>query len=281
MRTLMVHNDLTRIHNAAKISIAAFAFTLACNLTAAPFISDTPVAVATIPISDTSLPTEPTEVPSPTSTATPVPAQATEPPPSPAPPLQNDPLTNLVLTIPSEPTDLGLSPDPGLRVDYAHVPNAGIDPATGTVHLYYANDRGHPTLPDRMLHATAADGLIFGGGAPYDTFAFDSRNTLLPDGTWRRYVPPLNGNVIGSMSSIDGVQFTEDAGARYILHESDNGWMGVNTVFTNSLGDVVWIYLGDKAGRNNARVAYSTDGGDSFEFLNSNVIWGLRPWRGW
>ena len=250
---------ITPTHKIARISIAALAFSLSCNPTAAPVITDTPVATATIPASDTPTPTEPPEEPAPTSTASAVPAQATEPPATPAPLLQNDPLTNPAITIPSDPTDLGLSPDSGLRIDYAHVPNADIDPITGSIHLYYENEQRHPTLPRRRLHATAADGLTFGEGTPYDTFAFDSRNTLLPDGTWRRYVRPLDGDVIGSMSSTDGVHFIEDIGAPYILHESDHGWMGVNTVFTNSLDDVVWIYLGDKAGRNNARVAYSTE----------------------
>ena len=193
-------------------------------------------------------------------------------------PIPQEQLYNPEVTIDKSPTDLQFVPDKGVRVDFATLPNAGIDPKTGVVHLYYDPTRNNPNMPRGSMHATSKDGLKFTGGeilrgpVHNNRYPYDSRNTLLPDGNWRRYeIDPRRGYVV-SYYSTDGAHFTPEQGICYKLQEADRGWMGVYTVFKNPLGDLVYIYLGDKHGSNNARLAYSENKGKTFKFKKTNVF---------
>jgi hypothetical protein len=120
--------------------------------------------------------------------------------------------------------------------------------------------------------ATSEDGLTFGEGIPPTTYSYDSRNILLPDGTWRRYIFNDATDEVTSMSSTDGAHFTDDEGVRYTLQVDDKGTMGVFDVFTTPAGNVVMLYLGDLNGLNNLRRAVSTDGGWTFIFDRGDVL---------
>ena len=167
------------------------------------------------------------------------------------------------------PADLVFYADPGIRKQSAAIPEAGIDPS-GTVHLYYED----PTnSPPRALVATAADGLNFSGGTPMTNAnrAYDSRRTLMPDGTWRIYMYNQLTQMMTSSRSTDGVTFTQEAGARYVPSAADFGWIGIHDEYTEG-SRVIMNYLGDKSGLNNLRRAVSTDNGVTFTFDRENLL---------
>ncbi len=158
-------------------------------------------------------------------------------------------------------------PDPGLRIDNASNASVGIDPSTGTIYLYYL-DRA----ANRNKVATAEDGLNFGEGIVPTTYAFDSHNVLLPDGTWRRYSYDNRSGQMTSMSSTDGLHFTPDDGVRYAPQEDDKGTLGVYDFHVTASGTMVMVYLGDLPGLNNLRRAVSTDNGWTFTFDRADLL---------
>jgi len=159
---------------------------------------------------------------------------------------------------------LDFSPDSGIRIESGGVPSAGID-SNGTVYLYY-HDQGEKS-------STSTDGLQFSDGVLADgAFPYDPRAVSLAGGIWRKYYFPENQGVVVSDVSTDGIHFTTEEGARYAPQEIDNGWIGIIEAFTDTHGGVVMIYLGDKFGLNNARKAYSSDNGETFQFVSDNVL---------
>ena len=165
-------------------------------------------------------------------------------------------------------SDLDFRPDPGVRVEGASNPAAGVDEA-GAVSLYYEDSRRH-----RQLMATSKDGLAFGEGEKPASYRYDNRTKRLPDGTYRRYQFEMREGVLKSESSRDGERFTPDEGTRYELQEGDRGWMGVYDQYVDAAGGVVLVYLPDKEGLNNLRRAYSPpgDNGRSFRFDRNDVL---------
>jgi hypothetical protein len=164
--------------------------------------------------------------------------------------------------------NLTFVPESGTRVDVAAVPEAGID-STGKTYLYYVE--GFVGGKDRVSIST--DGLNFPAGMSYTTYANDSRNTRLPDGSYRRYVAPMPGTAFfTSQTSADGVSFSPQPAAVYTLNAADNGSSGVYDAYAQTNGNVVLLYLGDLHGLNNARMARSTDGGKTFTFVRGNVL---------
>ncbi|PJA45521.1 hypothetical protein CO174_02865, partial [Candidatus Uhrbacteria bacterium CG_4_9_14_3_um_filter_50_9] len=108
----------------------------------------------------------------------------------------------------------------------------------------------------------------------------------LPDGTYRAYMAGMETGAdttkgtgpseiskgFISMSSEDGITFTQDEGYRYLLQPEDKESIGVWETFVDESGGVVLLYIGDKMGENSVRRAYSEDGGWSFEFDRDNVL---------
>jgi hypothetical protein len=172
-----------------------------------------------------------------------------------------------VLPTPAE-VALEFTFDAGFRVVGATNPQPGVDPATGQVHLYYVD---HATNQQRV--AVSADGLTFPAGASaVGVFRNDARNTLLPDGTWRRFQWNFGTNQIGSLYSADGITFTPENGVRYTLQPADKGTLGVYDAYSDRQGGVVLLYLGDLPGLNNVRRAYSRDNGLTFTFDRGNIL---------
>jgi len=168
---------------------------------------------------------------------------------------------------PTPPDELTFVPDPGLRVDQASNAAAGVAP-DGTVYLYY-QDRSRN---GRSSLATAADGLTFGAPTVPTSFPYDSRNTQLPDGTWRRYTYDPQTRLLGSLRSSDGANYTSEAGVRYAPQAQDNGTFGVYDSFVDPAGVVVLHYLGDLLGANNLRRAVSRDNGVTFTFDRADIL---------
>lgn len=178
------------------------------------------------------------------------------------------PTSNLQPVPPSSSSgDLTFIPDPGLRIDNASNASVGIDPSTGTIYLYYF-DR----TANRNKIATAEDGLNFGEGVEATTYAFDSHNVPLPDGTWRRYLYDNRSGQMTSMSSTDGIRFTPEQGVRYAPQENDKGTLGVYDFHVTASGTVVMVYLADLPGLNNLRRAVSTDNGWTFTFDRADLL---------
>jgi hypothetical protein len=116
-------------------------------------------------------------------------------------------------------------------------PQPGVDPVTGQVHLYYVD---HATSQSRV--AVSNDGLTFPAGTPANgVFRNDARNTLLPDGSWRRDQWNIGTSQIGSLFSADGVTFTPEGGVRYTLQAGDKGTLGVYDAFSDRQGGVVLL----------------------------------------
>ncbi|QTN28887.1 hypothetical protein HZ993_03320 [Rhodoferax sp. AJA081-3] len=163
-----------------------------------------------------------------------------------------------------------LVPDPGIRVNQASNPFASVD-STGTTYLGY-QDRSSGNI---TRFQSATDGLGFANPTTltYTNRSVDSRKTLMPDGrTWRLYQYDLVAKVMTSYSSTDGNSFTADAGIRYSPAAGDNNTLGVYNSYVVSDNSVILTYVGDLMGKNNLRMARSTDNGLSFTFLKSNVL---------
>ena len=158
--------------------------------------------------------------------------------------------------------------DDGIRMMHAAEPAAGVAP-DGSVYLYY-NDK--TTQPGQRRVSVSEDGLNFPEGDPETSHEYDSRATLLPDGTWRMYLWSMDDQVLRSSSSTDGVQYIMDEGIRYEIQPEDNGSMGIYRAFSDTQGGVVLLYIGDMWGLNNIRRAYSTDNGWTFEFQHGDVL---------
>src|SRR5258706_10233940 len=101
--------------------------------------------------------------------------------------------------VPPPPSDgpLEFTFDSGFRIIGATNPQPGVDPVTGQVHIYYVD---HATNQSRV--AVSSDGLTFPAGTSASgVFRNDARNTLLPDGSWRRYQWNFGTSQIGSLFS--------------------------------------------------------------------------------
>lgn len=164
-----------------------------------------------------------------------------------------------------------LVPEAGIRVNYASNPLASVA-ANGTTYVVY-NDRAPGGGGTKFQSAT--DGLTFGSPTllTNSNRSVDSRRVLMPDGvTWRlyEYVPGIGG--MTSSSSTDGSNFTSESGVRYTPHASDNNSIGVYDHYVAADGSLIMIYVGDLSGKNNLRMARSTDNGLTFTFLKGNVL---------
>ncbi|MBI5002470.1 hypothetical protein HZC31_03735 [Candidatus Woesearchaeota archaeon] len=175
---------------------------------------------------------------------------------------------------PSLPEEFTFFVDEGLQMTEASNPGARVND-DGTISLLYEDYTGDS--PAQYV-ATSEDGLLFSdrGESVSNSVGGQFRAKQLPDGTWRGYgydtTKGIEGGCLTSQSSFDGITYTQDEGCRYTLQEEDEGWMGVYDFFADSKDNIVLLYLGDKYGLNNARRAYSTDGGWTFTFINDNVL---------
>jgi hypothetical protein len=160
-------------------------------------------------------------------------------------------------------------PDAGVRVTKASNPFATVD-SSGVAYLGYE---------DRELGGarfqSSSDGLSFSTPTvlTYNNRSVDSRKTLMPDGvTWRLYQLDLNTKAMTSYSSTNGNTFTADTGTRYAPASGDNNSIGVYDSYVAADNSLIMIYVGDLFGKNNLRMARSTDNGLTFTFLKGNVL---------
>ncbi|MFP8875057.1 MAG: hypothetical protein VCB42_11175 [Myxococcota bacterium] len=161
-------------------------------------------------------------------------------------------------------TDLLFLPDEGYRVDDGANASPAVNPETGDIWLYYSDG------PDQY-RTVSEDGLSFPAGEAPPDWQLDPRGTLLPDGTWRRYAYVPSAEAFHSSASEDGITYAPDDGTvHYDLQPEDESWVGVYTAFTNTLDEVVLIYLGAQPGT--ARRAISSDGGNTFLFDQANLL---------
>ena len=163
-----------------------------------------------------------------------------------------------------------LFPDAGVRIHQASNPFATVDSVSGTTYVGYEDRAGGG---DKFQ--SSGDGLAFANptSLTYANRSVDSRRTLMPDGkTWRLYQLNPQTGVMSSYQSTDGNSFTPEAGTRYQAQAGDNGSIGVYDLYTASDGALVLVYVGDLYGKNNLRMAKSTDNGLSFSFLKGNVL---------
>lgn len=162
-----------------------------------------------------------------------------------------------------------LVPDAGTRIAIASNPWATVG-SNGTTYLGYTDRNG---APDSFQ--SAADGLTFSGATAitFNNRSVDSRRTLMPDGlTWRLYMMSNSTGLTSSYLSTDGNVFTAEAGTRYTLDAGDKGSSGVYDAYSTPDKNVVLVYVGDVTGKNNLRMAKSTDNGVTFGFLKDNVL---------
>lgn len=161
-------------------------------------------------------------------------------------------------------------PDAGMRVPNASNPFATVD-SNGITHVGYQDNSDG----GKEKFQSSSDGLTFSGATlvTFNNRAVDSRRTLMPDGkTWRLYRFDMAQKVLTSFVSSDGNVFTPESGIRYTPAENDKGSLGVYDAYTAKDGSVILIYLGDLMGKNNLRMARSTDGGLSFTQIQTNVL---------
>lgn len=161
------------------------------------------------------------------------------------------------------------TPDSGIRIEKAS--NPGVCVHDDTVYLIY-QDRS--VEPNKIMMASSEDGITF--GSPFDPDVqkppCHPRATLLPDGTWRKYMFDMMQLQMVSESSDDGVNFTPDDGVRYTPADNDNNTVGVYEVYTDAQDTVRLVYIGDMQGLNNIRMAVSSDEGMSFTQTDDDVL---------
>lgn len=162
--------------------------------------------------------------------------------------------------------------DSGVRVDNASNPKGGIG-SDGTYYLTYDN-----LTNNKLWMATSTDGLTFTEvGEVTETIAYadhHSRYLLMSDGRYRTFVFSTEDGGVISRSTADGINPTQDAGLRYLPVADDNNEIGIVQVYPDPevANGYIMLYLGDLHGRNNARIAVSTDGGLTFTFQEGNVL---------
>ena len=172
-------------------------------------------------------------------------------------------------------TELNFVPDPGIRLEGGTVPEAGIDPDTGTVYLYYRIG------PNGYVATTNDGGLDFPGDHPLPmkpgNKAFDPRCVQMPDTdqdgepVWREFLWDRDQGYFTSLISGDGVHYQPEEGVRYDPPDTEH--IGVYTAYTTDGGRVGLMYIGDKGTtRGNVRLAYSTDNGRSFQHYDGNPL---------
>lgn len=163
-----------------------------------------------------------------------------------------------------------LTPDAGMRVTTGGIPFATVDATTGVTYLGYVE-----TGTNLAKYQSATDGLTFASPTllTYNNRSVDSRRTLMPDGkTWRLYEWDMGLKVFISYVSSDGNVFTKESGTRYTPASGDNGSVGVYEAYVAQDNSVILIYLADLQGKNNLRMARSTDNGMTFTYLKGNVL---------
>ncbi len=161
--------------------------------------------------------------------------------------------------------DLAFYADPGVRVDNASNSKAGVA-SDGSVYLYYQS-----FSTGKQVRSIAPDGLTFPTGSSYTTFENHPSRVQLTNGTWRRYILNPQTGILTSATSTDGITFNQESGTRYQPATEDNGTTGIYDHFVSGTS-VVMLYLGDLKGKNNTRMALSTDDGLSFTFQGTNVL---------
>lgn len=163
-------------------------------------------------------------------------------------------------------------PDSGKRIEMAS--NAGLYwQIDGSLAMVYENLAERGEYIARTVDAT--DFLMFAPGTPVAS-EVPYRAMKLEDGTFRAFgFDPTRSSTnpcLTSMSSTDGINFTEDMGCRYTLQPDDQGSVGVYTTYAQADGKIVLLYIGDLHGKNNIRRAVSSDDGWTFTFDRGNVL---------
>lgn len=170
-----------------------------------------------------------------------------------------------------------LVPEAGIRISKASNPFATVA-ANGTAFLGYEDSASHSSK-----FQSSTDGLNFSNETllTYSNRSVDSRRTLMPDGkTWRLYQYNSANKTMTSYVSTDGNNFTPESGLRYTPSSSDNNTIGVYDHYVAPDGSLIMIYVGDLYGKNNLRMARSTDNGLTFTFLKGNVLGDDEPGGG-
>ncbi len=167
------------------------------------------------------------------------------------------------------PSDLVFIPDAGIRVDGSTIPEAGVDPESGTVYLY------HSVGPQQFVSLSTDGGLNFSESQPMTNRAFDPRTLQMPqpnsDGQpiWRQYL--WEQEIFASAVSTDGLQYIREDGVRYDPPHTEI--VGVYTNFVTADERVGLMYIGDKGtSEASVRLAYSTDNGETFELFDDNPL---------
>ena len=166
-------------------------------------------------------------------------------------------------------SDLVFTPDPGIRVEGATIPEVGIDPESGTVYLY------HSVGPESFVALSDDGGLNFSDPQTATDHAFDTRGLLMPQAAgngqpiWRQY--KWEQGIFASAASYDGLQYTRENGVRYDPPNTEI--VGVYTNFATADGRVGMMYIGDKGtSEASVRLAYSVDNGETFKLYDENPL---------
>ena len=154
--------------------------------------------------------------------------------------------------------DLIFTPDSGIRVDSSGISRVVVD--ISGLYFIYCNQG-----PDQGL-AVSEDGLNFTlvNIQDYPDYRYHS----MPDSSYRRYFVEIENVTarLRSQSSIDGSEFTMDAGYRYVFPPNDaitNSHVYA-TYFNNALGEVYMVYLAGEI--DNARSIHSEAGDNGWVF---------------
>ena len=173
------------------------------------------------------------------------------------------------------PDELMFIPDPGIRIELASQP-APVVAEDGTIYIFYSAKTGLPNDPSSDALAISADGLKFTetGLDPDSASVIHPFATQMQNGVWKLFrIDPHTGEMT-SLSSQDGIEFTQDSGIRYTV-PTEHMPIGVRDFFVNSSGEVIFLYvapIGIDSPDHHIRRAVSVDNGDTFEFHSDDVL---------
>ncbi|MBN2728760.1 MAG: T9SS type A sorting domain-containing protein [Bacteroidales bacterium] len=169
--------------------------------------------------------------------------------------------------------DRTFTPDTGFRITDASIPRIFQDSTNYVYYLYYVDQGGNPPS-----YQTSIDGLNFSNALHQPNIPVLNDTSFLHspkvvdchNNTYRKYW--YSNDTMHSATSTDRMNFTLDAGYSYVLDTSDNGSKGVDDFFLLGGDSIMYIYIGDLYGRNNCRIALSTNNGQSFTFISKDPL---------
>ncbi|MFA7253129.1 MAG: hypothetical protein WC107_01075 [Patescibacteria group bacterium] len=116
-----------------------------------------------------------------------------------------------------------------------------VDPGNGQYRMYYSEEPEVNDFQARVFSAVSSDGINWTDEGEIKRKSTFADVIKLPDGRWRMYFQ--NSGVVKSAVSIDGLKFTDEAGARIDKDETGFTLENVGATSTIQLSDGTYLMI--------------------------------------